>query len=999
VNIAVTALDDHLTLKGLIGRGAMGEVHRAWDAALERAVAVKFLRGFDAREAERVLLEARLQARVESPHVVRVHEVGTLGGRPCLVLQLVEGPSLADFGPGCSVEERVELLRQAAEGLHAAHREGLVHRDVKPDNVLVELGGAAPRALVSDFGLARGDEGGLTRSGLPPGTVEYMSPEHLLGTAPADFRSDVYALGASLYALLAGQPPFRRSSEPGGASAETSLLRRILEEAPAPLPGSVPVELRRVVAKAMEKEPGARYGSAHAFAEDLARFQRGEPVQARPAPATERLYRWTRRNRTASRALAVALASLLAALGSALWSSRQAGLEALEATRLGGEAEALQQSMRLAQLMPLHDLRPTLQQVRGAAETVDARRGGRAEGPAAYLKGLAYQLLGDGDAALAWLRRAWELGDRRPGLAYALATAEGERFSREKARLAAIEDLPLRARLVADAAESWRDPALARLATLTGRGDALGRLAVARAALLEDRPEVAVETLAAVAADDPTWLDARALALGAQRLVVQSLADGGRMPEARARAAAAIAVGEETLRVARSGLALRLTVARIHRLWRKLEAPSADALAHSEEGLRLLEEARRLDPGSVELLQVAAEATGERAMVLYDLGRPFREAILEGIAMSRRATEVAPDRASAWRGMADVEANAANLLGNAGEDVSPLLEEAIGAARRALALEPESDDTRLYLALALLLRAHWSQEAGRPGDQDLAEAVEASGRVVAEGRLPVRARLFRSWALMVRARGAALVGRDPATDFEAAWADVREAWRVHPGSERVGTRALDLVNDWGVVALAHGQHEGVPFDEVIGWGRQLAAANPRSAILRGQLGRVLGLSAVMARGAGGPYLPALAEADSLILTLRDSGIAQLVRRTLAELRVALAWVTRLASDAAVAEERARACTRAGPQDLKAQRLLAAAALLRGELAAGPARRRLLELAVAAASLAIDGGQRDAVTLALRGRAREALQPGTGAADLTEARRMDPRLVLLRPPGP
>jgi serine/threonine-protein kinase len=995
----VPALDDHLELKALIGRGAMGEVHRAWDGALERPVAVKFLRGFDAREAERVLLEARLQARVEHPNVVRVHEVGTLGGRPCLVLQLVEGPSLADFGPGCTLEARVELLRQAAEGLHAAHREGLVHRDVKPENVLVDLGGPAPHALVSDFGLARGDEGGLTRSGLPPGTVEYMSPEHLLGTAPADFRSDVYALGASLYALLGGRPPFRGSAEPGGAEAETSLLRRILEEAPDPLPGAVPVELRRVVAKAMEKEPGARYASAQAFAEDLARFQRGEPVRARPAPAVERLYRWARRNQAASRSLAVALATLLAALGSALWLSRQAGLEALEAARLGGEAEALQQSMTMAQLLPLHDLRPTLQQVRRAAETVDARRGGRAEGPAAYLKGLASQLLGDGDAALTWLRRAWELGDRRPGLAYALATAEGERFSRKKSRLAAVEDLALRARLVAEAERSWRDPALARLATLSGRGDALGRLAVARAALLEDRPEAAVESLGAVAEGDTTWLDARELALGAQHQLVQSLTERGALVEARARAVAAITVGEEALRIARSGLALRLTVARIHRLWRLLETPSVEALAHVETALRLLDEARQLAPGSAEVLQAAAEASGDRAAILYDLGRPFREAVLEGITLARRTTEATPEQASAWSDLAAAEANAANHLGNAGEEVSGLLDEAIAAARKALTLDPQASDARLHLALALLLRAARAQEAGHPGDQDLAEAVEASGRVVTEGRVPVRARLYRTWALLVRARGASLVGRDPRPDFEAAWADVREAWRLQPGSERIATRALDLVNDWGLVALSHGQFEDVPFEEVIGWGRQLVAANPRHAILRGQLGRVLGLSAVTARGAGGPYLAALGEADTLILTLRDSGIAQLVRRTLAELRVQLAWVTRGPADAAVAEERARACVRAEPRDPRAQRLLAAAALLQGELTEGSARRRLLGEASEAAGLAIAGGQRDAVTLALRGRAREALQAGTGAADLEAARRMDPRLLLLRPATP
>jgi hypothetical protein len=252
---------------------------------------------------------------------------------------------------------------------------------------------------------------------------------------------------------------------------------------------------------------------------------------------------------------------------------------------------------------------------------------------------------------------------------------------------------------------------------------------------------------------------------------------------------------------------------------------------------------------------------------------------------------------------------------------------------------------------------------------------------------------------MVRARGASLVGRDPWPDFEAAWEDIRQAWQLQPGSQRVGTRALDLVHDWGMVALSHGRYQGVPFEEVVGWGRQVVAANPRHAIFRGQLGRVLGLSAVASRGAGGSHQPALDEADELILTLRDSGIAQLVRRTLAQLRVELAWVTLAAPDAAVAVERARACILAEPGDSRSQRLLAAAALLQGERSAGSARASLLGQAVEAATRAIDGGQRDAVTLALRGRAREALQAGAGAEDLSAARRMDPRLLLLRPAGP
>ncbi|HEY1416450.1 MAG TPA: serine/threonine-protein kinase, partial [Myxococcaceae bacterium] len=171
-------LEDQIELRGLLGAGGMGEVHRGWDRRLERAVAVKLVRSQDARDSERVLLEARLQARVEHPHVVKVHGVGSLQGRPCIVFQLVEGKTLSELAPQLSITQRVELVRQAGLGLHAAHLQGLVHRDVKPANVLVEQSrDAGPTALLTDFGLARGEEAGVSRSGLPAGTLDYMSPE------------------------------------------------------------------------------------------------------------------------------------------------------------------------------------------------------------------------------------------------------------------------------------------------------------------------------------------------------------------------------------------------------------------------------------------------------------------------------------------------------------------------------------------------------------------------------------------------------------------------------------------------------------------------------------------------------------------------------------------------------------------------------------------------------------------------------------------------------
>jgi tetratricopeptide (TPR) repeat protein len=446
VSLDLTPLEGRLELRGLLGEGGMGEVHRAWDAHLERAVAVKLLRGRDGRDAERVLLEARLQARVEHPHVVRVHEVGALGGRPCIVFQLVEGRTLARLGPELELRAKVELVRQAAAGLQAAHLQGLVHRDVKPSNVLVEEGpGGVRAALLTDFGLARGEEAGLSRTGLPPGTLDFMSPEQLTGSGPADFRSDVYALGATLYAVVAGRPPFRSASGPRGSDEEMRILRRILEEDPEPLwraaPG-VPRDLALVAARAMEKDPAARYPSAEAFGEDLSRWLRGEPIRARRAAPAEQMLRWAHRNRALARVLAAAAVALVLSLAGGYAATyrqwRRAEAEHREAEQRFDDIRRLAGSL----LFEVHDAIARLPGSTRARELIVKRAveyldrlytssvddGVKAELAEAYLRLARVQgRLGLGDT-----RAAVESCRRAVALAEPLATAPGAAVSRRQ---------------------------------------------------------------------------------------------------------------------------------------------------------------------------------------------------------------------------------------------------------------------------------------------------------------------------------------------------------------------------------------------------------------------------------------------------------------------------------------------------------------------------------------------------------------------------------------
>ena len=217
-------------------------------------------------------------------------------------------------------------MAQVALALDAAHAAGLIHRDVKPGNILID--GETDRAKITDFGLARAlaAPSGLTREGVLAGTPTYMSPEQARGEPNLDPRTDVYSLGATLYEALTGETPFR--------GAPHLVLRRVIEEDPRSLrqySDQVPRDLETICLKAMAKEPERRYQTAGALAKDLARWLGGEPIQARPVGRPERIYRWCRRNpRVAGLAASLAVTLLAGFLG-VVWQWRRAERNAIRA--------------------------------------------------------------------------------------------------------------------------------------------------------------------------------------------------------------------------------------------------------------------------------------------------------------------------------------------------------------------------------------------------------------------------------------------------------------------------------------------------------------------------------------------------------------------------------------------------------------------------------------------------------------------------------------------
>ncbi|NTV74212.1 MAG: serine/threonine protein kinase, partial [Holophaga sp.] len=404
-----------------LGEGATARVYRAMDTLLQRPVAIKVLKDPGGPS----LAEARAQAQVEHANVCRIYEVG----KGFLVMALVDGPTLARLAPDLGRDAKLRILRDVALGVHAAHQKGLLHLDLKLNNILMEThedGSLHP--TVSDFGMVRGNVPDATQN-CPMGTPPYTSPEQLAGdTARLGKATDVYALGVMLYVLLAGCSPFDAKDFQGlldamAAGSHIPLRRRLPK---------LPRDLERIVKRCMEKEPANRYATARDLAEDLDRFLRTEPVLAMGSGRFYRIGKWVRRNPKvqwlgALSLVLLALTMVIMARHSAFLSQQAEWdhhfLRIVEELR--GERDRIYR-------LPPHDIDPEMAKAKEVLASLEAARiqGGKAaEGPGYLALGQAHHLLDPREAeAVKCFQKAWDLGYRTESVRAWLALTLVDRY-------------------------------------------------------------------------------------------------------------------------------------------------------------------------------------------------------------------------------------------------------------------------------------------------------------------------------------------------------------------------------------------------------------------------------------------------------------------------------------------------------------------------------------------------------------------------------------------
>jgi eukaryotic-like serine/threonine-protein kinase len=682
---------DRYTSVRFLGQGGMGKVFLAIDPGLRREVAIKFVHGDNPEHVRRLITEARAQARVNHDRVCKVHEVGEVEGKVYIAMQFIAGKPLGALAGELTVEQKVMVIRGAAEGLHDAHRAGIIHRDIKPSNIMVERAqDGALRPYVMDFGLARSvQDDGATLSGAVLGTPRYMAPEQASGHAgKLDRRADVYSLGATLYHLLTGEPPI-----PGTTLLEVMHHLQTTEpRAPRALDPNIPADLEAIVMKCLEKDRSARYDSARALADDLGRFLDGDPVHARPAGLWYRMRKRIAKHRRLVAAGAIALAALAVAVGWGVQTRREANERERLVRRFTEQVEHIESIARYSALSREHDVRGDQAAIRARMAELQAeirRAGANAVGPGEYALGRGYLALGDDAQARAHLEAAWQEGFREPRVAYALALVMGHLYQQGVIAAERIEQKDLRAARKREIEQHYRDPALVYLAQSPGAEVPSTEYVAALVAFYEGHLEDALRHLDAIGGGLPWFYEAPALRGDILLARALNLRDQG----ARDRARLDFEAGRKAYAAARA---------------------IGESVPAVDESL-----------GELEYAAMVMELYGQG-----DVMPPFDRAV----AATAHTLAIMPDHyealvleARAYRSMAEHQASQ-------GSDTEAPLTRAISDARRAVASSPGRPQARLELARIYRQWGEAREGKNQDPSEQLRTAVEISEAIAVEDR-------------------------------------------------------------------------------------------------------------------------------------------------------------------------------------------------------------------------------------------------------------------------
>ncbi|HJW33813.1 MAG TPA: protein kinase [Holophagaceae bacterium] len=901
-----------------LGQGGMGRVYLARDRQLGREVAIKFVRLDDERYAGRFMAEARAQARVDHPHVCKVFEVGEVEGKVFIAMQHVKGLPLDVAALELTVEQKVMVLRDAALGVHEAHRVGIIHRDLKPSNILVERDAdGSHHAYVMDFGLAHEWNTESNETGSVLGTPAFMSPEQARGeVSRLDRRADVYSLGATLYQVLTGKAavsgsnPLEILSAVVSADVEPMRVHRL----------HIPRDLEAITLKCLEKDRARRYDSAKALAEDLDRFLAGDPVQARSTGVWYRIQRRLRKNKQVTAVGGGALVVVLVALGFTLKTWRDAGRRERLAQQFTESMAHIESMARYSALSPPHDIRPDLQAVRDqmARLRLEMKEAGSlANGPGNYALGRGYWTLDDTEHAREHLQMAWDAGYRAPRVAYALSLVLGQQYREKLLEAQRIVAPAQRQARLQEVDRSLRDPALGFLRRARGSDVPSPAYLEAQMAFFEGHLDEALDKLKALGTTQPWFFEAPQL----QGSLLQARAwekwNRGDREGAHADFEAGRAALGQASRVARSAPSVQVALGELeyNALFMEKFGQGNVGPVHAR-AMEAVRTALAAQPDHVPSLILQAALLGQRADLKTSKGEYAEDDAQAAVEASKQAVQTGPGRADARIALG--KAYYQWGLARASKELDP--DEPFTRGLEAFeSLSPEKRDYTVWNHLGLIHYTWAEFQAQRDQDPHL----HLNGAIAAfETATRMEPQLLAAWINLgscLQQRADLPKASSPQADLQAALAALDQAKALNP-KHWVPYFALGKVHY--SLAMRTRDQGGDPKPALIlsvGLNKQGLTINPSSPNLHNGTGIAASELARLAWEAGEDPTPHVEQSraafEQAIAVAPDQGIGYL---NLADL---LLWKAQyLGSEAALQE---------------------AGALLRKRMKAGPSGRDLL----------------------------------------------------------
>jgi len=765
-----------------LGQGGMGQVFLAYDPRLRRNIALKFVKGDDVQLVRRLLSEARSQARVEHERVCQVYEVGEIQGRSYIAMQFIDGVPLGQLAGTLTVEQKALVLRDAAEGVHAAHRAGLIHRDLKPSNILVErTEDGRLKPYVMDFGLAHDwTAQGVTATGAVLGTPHYMSPEQARGeVGQLDRRADVYSLGATLYHLLTGTLPI-----PGSQGLEVLHNIALVEpRSPRALNPNIPQDLEAIVLKCLEKDRSARYDSAHALAQDLDRFLAGEPVQASPAGLAYRLRKKARKHRFAVSVATAALVIVTGALGWAGLTRLQASQRERLARRLTERVERIEAMARYSGLSRLHDIRADRAELRRRMTELEQEgrdAGSAAAGPGSYALGRGYLALGELPRAREHLEAAWSQGFREPRVAWALALVISQLYREQLLDAEALQNAQRRQARKQELEREYRDPALAYLRQSESAEVPSTEYVAALLAFHENKLDEALAQLDSMSSRLP-WFHEAPMLRGA---ILQYRANQRWNQGEREKALADLESGRRALSIA---VSTGESFPETHLALAQLEYAAmvmalygqGDVMPSYTRGLESVTRAIAVDPSSPEARFWEARFHNRLAEHQMTKGGNAEETLQRAITAVHQALEARPQYPEARRELGQSLWRQARFRQNRGQDPSESLR---GALETLEQLASQDRDYEYHALLGLLFRtwADYEEQTGADPLPHHAQAIAAYRQAIQlDERIP------DAWINLGQAylkRASHPRASDPEGDLEQARLALEKSRTLNPGN-------------------------------------------------------------------------------------------------------------------------------------------------------------------------------------------------------------------------